>query len=123
MKFFNKGDVLATEGDPQGGMFILVDGGLAVFKGDIKIAEFYEKGAVVGEMSIILNKPRTATIKAEVDSHVIEINTTLDEIFENYPEVAKKIIINLSERLMYTTEEYWLLAERFNIEEKVKKYI
>ncbi len=123
MKFYKKDEILASEGDPKGCMFVIVDGALGVFKGDIKLEEFEEKGAVVGEMSIILNKPRTATIKALTDTHVIEINTSLDELCHKYPDVVRKIIINLSERLRLTTEEYRQVTERFKIEEKVKKYI
>lgn len=123
MKFYKKGEVIITEGEPKGSIFILVEGSVGIYKNNIKISEFHQKGTVFGEMSLFLNKPRTATIKATDDAYVAEINTDIDNLFKNHPDVAKKIIINLSERLMQLTDDYWHLTERLDIEEKVRKYI
>jgi hypothetical protein len=38
----------------------------------------------------------------------------LDELINEYPEIAKKIMINLATRLKKTTQEYWLIATELN---------
>ena len=123
MKFYKKGEIIISEGEPKGSIFILVEGSVGIYKNNVKISDFNLRGTVFGEMSLFLNKPRTATIKATEDAYVAEINTDIDNLFKNNPDVAKKIIINLSERLMQLTDDYWHLMERLDIEEKVKKYI
>ena len=90
---------------------------MGIYKGDVKVAEFKERGTIVGEMSVILDRPRTATIKAEEDTNVIDLNTDLDELIKSYPAITKDIIRSLAERLMNTTDEYWHLAEKVNIDE------
>ncbi|NLT50738.1 MAG: cyclic nucleotide-binding domain-containing protein [Ignavibacteria bacterium] len=123
MKFYKKGETIVSEGEPKGSIFVLVEGAVGVYKNDVKISEFTQKGTVFGEMSMFLNQTRTATLKATEDAYVAEINTEIDDLFKKHPDVAKKIIINLSERLMQLTDDYWHLMERLDIEEKIRKYI
>jgi CRP-like cAMP-binding protein len=111
---FVQGSVLVREGELTNAIFILLSGRLGVFKGAIKISEFEEKGIVLGEMSVILHEKRTATIKALEDTLVIELKAGLDELINEYPEIAKKIMINLATRLKKTTQEYWLIATELN---------
>ncbi len=123
MKFYKKGETIVSEGEPKGSIFVLVEGAVGVYKNDVKISEFTQKGTVFGEMSMFLNQTRTATLKATEDAYVAEINTEIDDLFKKHPDVAKKIIINLSERLMQLTDDYWHLMERLDIEEKIRKFI
>lgn len=109
-KKFSQGSVLINEGETASTMFILLSGKLGVFKGDMKISEFNEKGVIVGEMSSLLSEKRTATIKALEDCLVMELKAGIDELLSDYPEIAKKIMINLAQRLKKTTDEYWLIA-------------
>ena len=114
MKIYKKGDYLAKEGEDSEIIFILLTGRLGIYKGSMKIAEFNEKGIIVGEMSAILGEKRTASIKALEDSTVILINSDLDNLIKKYPDMSKKIMINLAERLKKTTEEHWFLASEVN---------
>jgi CRP-like cAMP-binding protein len=64
-----------------------------------KIATVRE-GEMVGEMSLIDNKPRVATVIAETPMTLLVIearafSTLIDEI----PEVRKKLLVTLCERL------------------------
>ncbi len=111
---FLQGNVLVREGEKTNTLFILLSGRLGVFKGALKISEFTEKGLVVGEMSVILGEKRTATIQALEDTVVIELRAGLDELIIEHPEIAKKIMVNLAQRLKRTTQEYWLIATELN---------
>jgi len=106
MKSFMQGEVIAQEGDSSKGFFILVEGTVGIFRGDNKIAEFKESGTILGELSMILNKPRTASIKALTYVNVLVVEGDLDEIVKRYPDYSKKLIKSLAERLAKTDEMF-----------------
>jgi CRP-like cAMP-binding protein len=68
------GTVLLQEGETTGRAYVLVAGRIAVLRGDTQVAMSDEPGALFGEMSILLGKPHTATVRAAGDTrlHVIE---------------------------------------------------
>lgn len=111
MKIFKAGEVITREGANDKELFILINGKIGVFKADVKVAEFSEKGMVIGEMSIILNGLRTATLVAEEESVVLNLNLPIDKLIEKYPDLVKKMLINLAERLQVLTKEYYCLAK------------
>ena len=114
MKVFKKDQVIAFETSKEEKLFILVDGRIGIFKGNLKVAEFNEPGTIVGEIAIILRHQRTATIKAMEDSNVIVVETTIEDLIKNFPDITVKIIKNLAERLTATTDDYWKLSEKVN---------
>ena len=61
---------------------------------------------VFGEISTILDRPRTATLKAIVTSEVLYIEESLDQLILTHPDIARKIIVSLAERLTKTTDDY-----------------
>ena len=111
MESFKNGEIITKEGSTENQVFILQEGVIGVFKGDLQLAKFSKKGTVVGEMGTILNHPRTATIKALSDAKVEVVDFDLDNVISERPELAKQILIGLANRLMETTEYYWQLAE------------
>jgi CRP/FNR family transcriptional regulator, cyclic AMP receptor protein len=115
MKSYKKDQIVVAEGTKDSRLFILVDGRVGVFKHDLKVAEFNEPGTIMGEMTIILKQPRTATMKALEDANIIEIDTTLEELFKTSPDIAIKMMKNLAERLSKTTKDYWKLSENVNV--------
>ncbi len=114
MRFFKKDQVVATEGIKESRLFILVDGRVGIFKGNLKVAEFSDAGTIFGEMSIILKQPRTASIKALEDSNIIIFEATIEELIRSFPDISLKIMKNLAERLTTTTKDYWKLSEKVN---------
>ncbi|OGU55025.1 MAG: hypothetical protein A2V66_07760 [Ignavibacteria bacterium RBG_13_36_8] len=121
MKLFRKGEILTKEGSKNQDLFILIDGKVGVFKGDVMVAEFTEEGTIIGEMSFILNRPRTATIKAVEDTNVIVLQADMYELMKRYPDIMKKIIKNLAERLMNLTDEYYQLAKEIDLKNDIRK--
>jgi len=73
LKTYQKGDALFVEGDESQDLYFLVSGHLEVLKGDKKIAEITEPGALFGELSFLLGAKRTATIQAENEVRVLRI--------------------------------------------------
>jgi len=58
------GTLVLHEGSKTGHLFVLLEGRLEVIKGDAVVAVLTEPGAVLGEMSVLLDQPHTATVRA-----------------------------------------------------------
>lgn len=106
LKSYIAGTTIAQEGETARKLFFLVEGKIGIFKGDTKLTEFDKEGTIVGEMSLILKQPRTASIKAITNVQVLEIEGSIEEIVQMYPDTAKKIIKSLAERLAKATEDF-----------------
>ncbi len=77
------------------------------------MSEFSERGVIFGELSGLLARPRTATMKAMDDTEVMVVESSIDEVIRNHPDIANKILISLAERLAKTTDEMWtVIGER-----------
>jgi CRP/FNR family cyclic AMP-dependent transcriptional regulator len=76
-KAFKAGEVVFEEGSKGREIFIVQEGTFAVYKnspsGEVLLAQI-EKGGVIGEMSLLDNLPRSATVKAVVPSTLLVIN-------------------------------------------------
>ncbi|MFA7228854.1 MAG: cyclic nucleotide-binding domain-containing protein [Melioribacteraceae bacterium] len=104
MKFYKKDQIISSEGEKAKNIFVLVDGQVGIFKENRKISEFSKPGEIFGELSMILNRPRTATIKALTDCNLLAVEGELDELVKLYPDISKKLIKTLAERLANSTD-------------------
>jgi len=68
------GTILFAEGKHDQTLCVLVDGEVEILKDDFQVNTVSEPGAVFGEMSILLNGPHTATVRARTPCrvHMIE---------------------------------------------------
>ena len=105
---FKTDEIIIKEGERGKGFYILQTGTLEVQKDGLEIAKITEPGTIFGEMSDILNEPRTCTIVAKANSYVIHIPKNIDEIVDTYPSIAKKLIVMLARRLEDTTKNLLL---------------
>lgn len=64
---FSAGEVVITEGAEPGRILVLVSGSVTVERDDVPFARIDTPGAVFGEMSAVLEKPATATVRAATD--------------------------------------------------------
>jgi CRP-like cAMP-binding protein len=65
---FRAGESVLTAGSKTGRLLILKSGAVSILKGSIEIAKVDEPGAVIGELSALLDWPHTADVKAIEDS-------------------------------------------------------
>ncbi len=73
----NRGDVLFSQGEQQDDMYLLVQGRLRVIVEDHDIVDRsgeIEAGETVGELGLLSDEPRAATVKAIRDSYLIRID-------------------------------------------------
>lgn len=111
VKEYARGDVIAEEGSPGVGWYVLLNGRVGVFKQGTKVTEFATRGMIFGEISSILSKARTARLVALEPSMVMHFEANLDELVGKYPAVAKTVLVSLAQRLEKTTEALWVAAQ------------
>jgi CRP-like cAMP-binding protein len=58
------GTVLLPEGKTSGHLYVLRSGVVEVLRGSTQVAVIEEPGALFGEMSVLLRRPHTATVRA-----------------------------------------------------------
>ena len=92
------GRTVISEGHTTGHLYVLIEGRLEVIKGDAVVASIGEPGAVLGEMSVLLDTPHTATVRAAQDSTIYEIDDAA-AFLRQQPAVATLIARMLAQRL------------------------
>ncbi|MBA2402463.1 MAG: cyclic nucleotide-binding domain-containing protein [Bradyrhizobium sp.] len=90
------------EGHRSGHLYVLIEGRLEVVKGDTVVATLTEPGAVAGEMSVLLDTPQTATMRAAQDSVIYEIDDAAS-FLRQQPAVALMMARMLAQRLNVAT--------------------
>merc|ERR1719230_2257101 len=63
----NKGDVVVKEGDPGDKFYIVEEGTLYAMKGDKKVMD-YKAGDYFGELALLMNQPRAASVIVDSDT-------------------------------------------------------
>jgi len=96
------GALVLHEGSKTGHLFVLIEGRLEVIKGDSVVAVLAEPGAVLGEMSVLLDQPHTATVRAAADSAIYEFDDAA-AFLRDQPAVSLLIARLLAQRLNVAT--------------------
>lgn len=95
----NAGRVLARQGT-LGREFLLILEGAARVERNGKSIALLGRGDVIGEMSIIDGKPRSATVIAESPSSLLVIERRcFVALLETVPGLQRKLLVSLCERL------------------------
>ena len=61
---FAPGDVVLEQGGASGRLMVLIHGEVEILRDDVRVAKASAPGAVFGEMSVLLESPYTATVRA-----------------------------------------------------------
>lgn len=112
LSIFETGQIIFLENDDSQDLYILVSGELDVLKGNKKISEITERGALFGEMSFLLGARRTATVKARNDVKTIRIpKEKVTTFLGEFPSVAQDITRLLAQRLDESSQIVYGLKE------------
>jgi CRP-like cAMP-binding protein len=106
---YNAGDTILVEGSPNDKIHFLVEGTVAVIKGDLLLCELTE-GNTFGEMEVLDVMPSTATTKALTNVTVMTMsNRALREIYHEDIKSFALLLMNLardlSRRIRYANKK------------------
>ena len=105
---FEPGEVVCRQGEPGDAAYILLEGTADVFvdtpKGRVKVATL-GKNEIVGEIAILCDVPRTATVVAATRLHTLRIaKDGFFNLVAQFPQVGVEIMQELAARLHHTTQ-------------------
>ena len=98
---FVAGRALIKEGSVGREFFVLIDGTVKVTKNGKKVAEL-KGGDWLGEIALLTDKPRTATVTATSAVDVLVItDRRFRNVVETMPSIAIKVLGRVSDRLTH----------------------
>jgi CRP-like cAMP-binding protein len=103
-----KGDVLMRKGEVGDSLFLIHQGWVKIVtedsKGDELIINKCGPGETIGEMALLDQGTRSATVVAMDDAEVLELkNDVFEKILNQRPDVSLSIIRSYSDRLRFST--------------------
>ncbi len=99
---FAPGDVVLREGESAGAIWVLISGALQVNKGGMVVNVINQPGAVVGEMSVLLNTVYGATVEATAPT-VMRHAADGRALLASDPAITTLVAMGLAERLNFVT--------------------
>lgn len=99
---FKSGAVLIQEGGEDRKLFVLIEGQVEVMRKDTQVSYIDEPGSLFGEMSVLLDMPYSATVKALSNLKAYVIDDPIAFLGSD-PQVALELAALLARRLYYTT--------------------
>lgn len=97
---FEPGDVVITEGDAGDAYYVLESGALRVTKGDDLLRVLSERGDGIGEIALLRDVPRTATVTSETVSVMLMVGRApFLEAVTGHPqafETARRVVGTMS---------------------------
>ena len=99
-----KGEVLFEEGDQGDYVCFVIEGTLEVIKrtsgGEDMVLATLSRGRSIGEMSVIDNTPRSATVRARSEATLVTMTRSgFDRILDQHPKIGIKILKGISRLL------------------------
>lgn len=99
------GTALVREGFTGEAAFVLLTGAARIERGGIPVAEV-ESGAMIGELSLLTGRPRTASVVAMEDLWVLRIRrATFRRLLEREPAIAVHLLETVGRRLWEAEQE------------------
>ncbi len=104
---FDPDQELFHQGDMGDAAYIVIDGEVAISidapSGSIELAKL-GRGAIVGEIAILCDVPRTATVTARGKTVTLKISKELFfRLITEFPQIAVEVMRELAHRLETTT--------------------
>jgi CRP/FNR family transcriptional regulator, cyclic AMP receptor protein len=102
LRHFARGEVVVREGDGSGGIFVLVSGALVVRKSGVVINTVTRPGAIIGEVSVLLDTAYGAEVEAAEPS-VLRHAADGRALLSSHPDITRLVAVGLAERLNFVT--------------------
>lgn len=99
---FPAGAVLIPEGGKLNTLFVLRSGELEVSREGVVVATIRQPGTIFGEMSVLLDAPHSATVKAVSQVEVYVVPNAID-VLSRRPQLLLQVARLLAHRVANTT--------------------
>lgn len=96
------GMTLIEQGGQTGSLFVLKEGELEIVRDGKYVTSLKTPGSVVGEMSILLGTPQTASVRALTEVEYFVIDNAI-EVLRTHPDWLLQIARLLAQRVNATT--------------------
>jgi CRP-like cAMP-binding protein len=113
---FEADAVLMREGGQESKLYILIEGEVAVLKGNILVNTQSEPGTIFGELSVLLDVPHTATVKAVQPTRAYVVDNA-QRFLQSTPEMAFHLSRLLAKKLNSITGYLVDLKKQFEDQE------
>jgi predicted acylesterase/phospholipase RssA/CRP-like cAMP-binding protein len=103
-----RGDLVMKQGEKADCMYIVARGSVEIFQeqpdGSSKSIELLRDGVAIGELALLLNEPRSASVRAWRDSLLVRVSgECVEDVFRRDAAVTLSLARSLGERLKRTT--------------------
>jgi CRP/FNR family transcriptional regulator, cyclic AMP receptor protein len=98
------GMALIEQGGRTGQLYVLKEGQLEVVRDGKHVTTIKTPGAVIGEMSVLLDTPQSATVRAITEVDYFVIDNALD-VLHSHPDWLLQIARLLAQRVNTTTAQ------------------
>jgi CRP-like cAMP-binding protein len=110
---FKSGTTIIREGDRADGMYLILEGAALIIRhtvtGEERTVAIVTTGQSFGEIGLLIDRPRQATVVAGTDLRIIKITrVALDLLHKSAPDLAfmmyQVLARSLAEQLLHTRE-------------------
>ncbi len=102
--FYPSGAELIQQGGRTGSLMVLKEGEVEVLRDGKFVSSVRQPGAIFGEMSVLLDRPHTASVRAVTDVQLYVIADAL-KVLEAHPSWLLQIARLLAQRVNATTAQ------------------
>ncbi|MGI9602890.1 MAG: cyclic nucleotide-binding domain-containing protein [Acidimicrobiales bacterium] len=96
----HSGAEVTVQGEPGDEFFVVVEGGVDVFR-DQKRVNRLVPGDWFGEMSLLADQPRSATVRTTAETTLLTIHRTdFDRLLSSNPPVMRALLTTLADRMV-----------------------
>ena len=100
------GTVLARQGDTGSELFVIVEGTVTVTRDGDEVASV-GRGGFVGELAVLAQVPRNATVTAASDLDLLVLTPLgLSQLLDDIPGLAKHLLLEVVDRLVSSSEDH-----------------
>lgn len=105
---YQPGEIIFHEGQTGDSLYVIWAGYVAILKGSLDspaVMGILDPGNVFGEMAILENQPRSASVAALTELRLLEVTRLgFEQLVVNFPEIARSLMTVLSAKLRRMTE-------------------
>jgi len=105
VELFNGGEEITTQGHPGDKVFILYDGEARAYisgdRGEVEVKAYATQGAFFGEIALLLNEPRRATVRA-CGSGCSVLSLSRQDLDLSVGSIRERLLSNIEEYPTYS---------------------